>query len=58
MIENPHVNSPKSTRASAGPEPQTTAALVDHLAERPWALAFTSFAVTAILIQTVGLGLV
>ncbi len=55
MIEDPHANSSKSTRVS-GPEPLTKAALVDRLAERPWVLAFTSFAVTAILIQTVGFG--
>ena len=41
----------KSRQNNVRSERLTLAALADRLADRPWALAFASFAVTALLIQ-------
>ena len=46
----------KSRQTDFRSERLTLAALADRLADRPWALAFASFAVTALLIQPDYLG--
>ncbi|MFC7536103.1 hypothetical protein ACFQPG_01820 [Sphingomonas sp. GCM10030256] len=48
----------KSTQRPVRSERLTLTALADRLAERPLALAFASFAVTAFLIQSNYLGVV
>jgi hypothetical protein len=48
----------KSRQTHGRSERLTLAALADRLADRPWALAFASFAVTVFLIQPEYLGVV
>jgi hypothetical protein len=56
MIGDPGCNGRESRQTDVRPERLTLAALADRLADRPWALAFASFAVTALLIQPDYLG--
>ena len=51
MIEYPACKGRKSRQTYVQSERLTLAALPDRLANRPWALAFASFAMTAVLIQ-------
>ncbi|HVF82748.1 MAG TPA: hypothetical protein VM913_01065 [Sphingomicrobium sp.] len=58
MIGDPGCTGRKSRQTNVRSERLTLAALADRLADRPWALAFASFAVTALLIQPDYLGVV
>ena len=58
MIGDPGGKARKSRQSDGGSGRLTLAALADRLADRPWALAFASFAVTALLIQPSHFGIV
>ena len=58
MIGDPDRKGRKSRHTDARSERLTLGALADRLANRPWALAFASFALTALLIQPGYLGVI
>lgn len=58
MIGDPSSKGRKSRQTYVGSGRLTLASLMDRLADRPWALAFASFALTALLIQPDYLGVV
>jgi hypothetical protein len=58
MIGDPGCKSRKSRQTYVRSERLTLAALADRLADRPWSLAFASFALTALLFQPNYLGVV
>lgn len=58
MIGDPRGEGRKSGQTDGRSERLTLAALTDRLADRPWALALASFALTALLVHPDYLGLV
>jgi hypothetical protein len=58
MIGAPRRKGRKSKETYVRSERVTLAALADRLADRPWALTFASFALTALLIRPEHLGVV
>jgi hypothetical protein len=58
MIGDSDCKGRKSIQTSVRSKRLTLAALADRLGERPWGLAFASFAVTALLFQPDYLGVV